>query len=202
MTLIRGGLVAAYFRTKQDREATERWAHVYTAGALAGGLVWSGLAVIWDSDWPIAYQAVPILTLLGLSAAAITSNAPRFSSFAAFAFPQVSGIALVMLLEKEQAFVNLGILVFIYSGVISLAANNYHRSLRQSLAHQIHNSGLLDELRQNLSRERFPSSKRKKYPGTGLRWRPCGSVVCGSAGWHGASPRLKAWTIPCSRTAW
>ncbi len=86
VTLLRGGLVVSFFKSSREPDVAERYAGYYTLGALGAGLVWSGLTVIWDATWPLAYQAVPILTLLGLSAASLTSNSPRFATFGAFAW--------------------------------------------------------------------------------------------------------------------
>ncbi|RLJ17030.1 hypothetical protein DJ030_09735 [bacterium endosymbiont of Escarpia laminata] len=85
-----------------------------------------------------------------MGAGAISSNAPRLSTFAAFLFPLLLPIAGILLAQKEGAYDGLGLLLLLYPSLLFLVARNYHNTIRESLGYRFKNQALLDELSEHV----------------------------------------------------
>ncbi|WP_177420975.1 hypothetical protein [endosymbiont of Lamellibrachia barhami] len=101
VTILRGLLIVAFRRVDVAIINVERWGALYTAGALFSGICWGSVATLWRPGWPVAHQVLLVIALAGLGAGAISSSAPRLSTFAAFLFPLLLPIAGILLVQKE-----------------------------------------------------------------------------------------------------
>lgn len=146
ITTLRALLVTAFRRADITVKNVEWWGSLYTAGALFAGFSWGSVAILWNPEWQVAYQVLLVLTLAGMSAAAISSDTSRLFTFAAFMFPLLLPLAGILLLHKEGAYTALGFLILLYSSMLFLITRNYHNTIKESLGYQYKNLALLDEL--------------------------------------------------------
>ncbi len=146
VTILRGLLIVAFRRVDITIYNMDRWGALYTAGALFGGICWGSVATLWSPGWPVTHQVLLVIALAGLGAGAISSSAPRLSTFAAFLFPLLLPIAGILLVQKEGAYAGLGLLLLLYPSLLFLIARNYHNTIRESLGYRFNNQSLFDEL--------------------------------------------------------
>lgn len=133
-------------RTSVSSNFTD-WVWKYYLLTFLAGSTWGGLAFFLKFDWSMGYQLFIPLTLCGLVVGAVSSNAILLKNYAAFLFPVLIPLIMIMLTQGNKEYVSIGMLLVLYSLVLWAQAKSYHNNILKSLALRNENSGLVDILK-------------------------------------------------------
>jgi len=126
-----------------------RWARLHSLSSLWIGLAWGLTALLWRPDWPVTYQVVLTLSLVGVGTAVMPLYASRPVSFHAFAFPTYIPMILVMMMQ-DRVYHELALLLLLYLGMLILMARRYQGFLGESIMRQYENQALYYVMEQQL----------------------------------------------------
>ena len=125
---------------------TTCWALRFFIGSLASGLLW-GVICLGLPVWGLANQYV-VMTLIvsGISAGALTTIVTYLPAYLAYVAPMVVSLAVGLLRYHDADIAATGWLMFLFLGVLGLAAKNLSRSAVKSIELQIDNELLNESL--------------------------------------------------------
>lgn len=122
------------------------WEKYFNLATFASGLVWGSLAWLLDMSWPLPYQALVYVALLGVSSGALASNGILSRTFMLFTIPVIAPIALLLANLGDGSHLGMAALVSLYLTMLYYASVGYQQNLEKSLALQHRNTALLKSL--------------------------------------------------------
>ncbi|MGB5718755.1 MAG: EAL domain-containing protein [Gammaproteobacteria bacterium] len=143
LTVARLVLVYQYKHARKEQLASSRWLVLFLSGALFSGIIWGCLGLLFSFSWPIEYQTLTLMSLAGVLAGAISSNAAVLSVYIAFLVPAVLIPAQSMLMHNSSISHNMGLLLMLFAGGLLVIARNYNKNVIQSLQLRDENNVLL-----------------------------------------------------------
>jgi len=142
VVFIRLELSRRYRRASNANAEAPHWARLFVLGALSSGLLWgaicAGLPIYGTSRDYLTFAVVAA----GTSAGALTSLGAYLPAFLSYALVFVLPLSLACVATFEREFVGSGVLMMVYAAIISAAAHNFSRSVRQTLDLKIANAEL------------------------------------------------------------
>ncbi|MGB5178924.1 MAG: EAL domain-containing protein [Gammaproteobacteria bacterium] len=145
LTVARLALVFQYRHAPKEQLASSRWLGLFLTGALLSGIVWGCLGLLFSYSWPVEYQTLTLMSLAGVLAGAISSNAAVLSVYIAFMVPAILIPAQSMLMHNSSISHNMGLLLMLFAGGLLVIARNYNKNVIQSLQLRDENNVLLRE---------------------------------------------------------
>jgi len=122
------------------------WESQFNLGAFVAGCIWGSLAWLLNMSWPVPYQALVYVALLGVSSGALASNGVLTRTFMYFTAPVVAPIALLLANVGDGSNLGMAALVGLYLAMLYNASVGYQGNLEKSLALQHKNAALLASL--------------------------------------------------------
>ncbi len=148
ITATRAFLHIGYRKATPGDDQLAEWGHRFVVLALASGLAWGiGVAVLFVSA-PLVEQVLLAAVIVGMMAGAVAANSAYLPAFFAFAGPALLPVAVLSLTAGDQIHLVIGVLLLIYSGLMSLIAANAQSALVEGRLLEIEKDKLLDRLRE------------------------------------------------------
>jgi diguanylate cyclase (GGDEF)-like protein/PAS domain S-box-containing protein len=145
-TLLRLGLVYRYRQAPAEQREQARWPQLFLASALAAGIIWGCIGLLFSFAWPVEYQTLVIMGVAGVLAGAISSYAVMLPVYVAFMVPAVLIPAQSMVVHSGAMYSNLGLMFAVFACVLIVIARNFNRSVLNALQLRLENSALLHEM--------------------------------------------------------
>jgi signal transduction histidine kinase/CheY-like chemotaxis protein len=144
-TAVRGGVRRAYLKAEPPVEDWWRWAKLFVAGTVAGGLVW-GVGALWLLPPDRFDLQMLVLALLSVGTYGIIGAAgaylPAFYSFVA-PFPPV----IVWLLARGDGLhIACAVTILLWLPTVAVLGRRYNASLAEALRLRFENAALADGL--------------------------------------------------------
>ncbi len=147
LALIRilGGMA---FRRARPASADEmeRWRRYAIGGAAASGVVWGASAVFLFPSMNVAHQVFVAFVLGGMVAGSVTTLAPIFPAFIAFAVPAVVPVIVRFTLEHQLIQYAMGWMSLVFLVAVILIARRSHFDMSDTLRLRFENTALVGEL--------------------------------------------------------
>ncbi len=124
----------------------KKWGYAYVLGTFLSGIIWGGLAFLFETSWPAPYQVILFVIYTGITAGAFNTNTPFFIAFPAFYLPPVLCLIFVMLRQTSEGFAELTGLFIIYIVLMYVSAIRFHNRLANSLKLRFKNEQLANQL--------------------------------------------------------
>jgi len=141
---IAGGL--AFRRAADQPGQIERWRRYAIAGAAASGVVWGMAAVVLFPPMHVAHQVFVAFILGGMVAGSVTTLAPVFPAFVAFAVLALVPTAIRFTLEHGIIQYAMGWMTVVFLVAVIVIARRSHNSMYDLLRLRFENSALIGEL--------------------------------------------------------
>ncbi len=119
----------------------------YQIGAFAGGLVWASLIVSFDSASPLFSQLFLLVTLVGMPAASLASNAIYLPVFLAFSCPVFLALIFWSLFFSPGHQLEFSLMASVYAALIVYVANQYYSSFKNTIRQEQENQILVREIK-------------------------------------------------------
>jgi diguanylate cyclase (GGDEF)-like protein/PAS domain S-box-containing protein len=146
-----------FWQTNRTMLSLEGWRRLFIGLTLATALGWTALLFLFFSGAPLEIQLFIGFFIIGISAGAMASLAADIRLILAYINLLILPLVMALLLEGSELHIALGLMALTYVAMISVAAVEYHRTLRRSIERglQLHeaNTGLV--LREKESRRLF-----------------------------------------------
>ncbi len=133
------------------RETIRFWKNAYLFLILLAGIFWGVGAALLMPGEPLS-QAFVIIVIGGLSAAATVTNAHIKYAGMAFSLSALLPISLYFLAQPGEIHIAIGVLVFLFALLISIAGHNMYRLAYQSLENVQSNKTLVTRLQNTTKR--------------------------------------------------
>lgn len=130
-----------------------RWRHYAIAGAAASGIVWGSAAWLLFPPMNVAHQVFVAFILGGMVAGSVTTLAPVFPAFLAYALLTLVPAAVRFSLQQEYVHYAMGWLILVFLAAVIVIARRSHEHMSDMLRLRIENAGLTGEL--HATRERL-----------------------------------------------
>lgn len=141
-------LLRGYRKAAGTRLDMAKWERRYFIGALAAGVGWGSLGFLLDTHWPVSYQLVVYILLLGVPSGALASNGVHSRVYLAFAVPVIAPISLTLAGGDEPLYATLSLLVAMYLVMLISASRGYQRNVLRALSLIRENDELLSTVTQ------------------------------------------------------
>jgi hypothetical protein len=122
------------------------WFLRYGTCLFVNGLLWGGFGVYAYETMPHLYQSITLITLAGLVAAGVATNAVSIPVYLVFSLPILLPIGIVMISSGQLEQALLGILIIIYLLVTGQAARQLNIVIMESLTYRYEKIKLLNDL--------------------------------------------------------
>lgn len=142
------GVTVAYNRRVREPREAVRWWTLYGIEAVLHGMAWGGLGVIVYLADSSFYLLFTLAVLMGIAVGSVLTTGSMLSVFAGFVLPTLLPLVAILLAESSDLLFMLGLLLLIFAIIISMAAYNYNRSIRESLRLRFENAELVRDLTQ------------------------------------------------------
>jgi hypothetical protein len=133
------------------------WRFYIIAGAAVSGIVWGAAAWLLFPPMNIAHQVFVAFMLGGMVAGSVTTLAPVFPAFLAYAVFTLVPAVVRFPLQQEYVHYAMGWLIAVFLVAVIMIARRSHRHMSDMLRLRIENVGLTGELhaaRETLRRAR------------------------------------------------
>lgn len=119
----------------------------YRIGALAGGVSWGSLILLYDPTLPLFVQLYFLVVLVGMPVASLASNAILFSVYLSFGLPILTALVLWALLLSPEFGAQFTLMGLVYTSLVLLIAKKYSENLITSLERSEENRELVREIK-------------------------------------------------------
>jgi hypothetical protein len=130
-----------------------RWRLYAIAGAAASGILWGSAAWLLFPPMNIAHQVFVAFILGGMVAGSVTTLAPVFPAFLAYAVLTLVPAAVRFPLQQDYVHYAMGWLILVFLAAVTVIARRSHEHMSDMLRLRIENAGLTGEL--HAARERL-----------------------------------------------
>ncbi len=145
-TLVRIGLMRAYFTANPSISQAALWGRRFLYGVLVSGTVW-GVAGVFPISRDAPLQELFLLFVLaGLSAGGMSTLSSFRGTYAAFLLPAIVPFAVKLMLRDGEMFVAMSSMLILFIAMMSLISARHYRSVTESLQLRFANADLVDDL--------------------------------------------------------
>ena len=134
-----------------------RWRLYAIAGAAASGIVWGSAAWLLFPPMNIAHQVFVAFLLGGMVAGSVTTLAPVFPAFLAYAVLTLVPAAVRFTLEQDYVHYAMGWLILVFLAAVVVIARRSHEHMSELLRLRVENVELTGEL--HATRERLRQAR-------------------------------------------
>jgi two-component system, sensor histidine kinase len=142
------GLVLAFHHRKWDMPA-KRWGDVFTFGAAITGLAWGGAVLLFFQDLPPLRQAVLLLIVGGMAAAATAYLAFVFRCYAAFLAGVVLPTIFAISAFPDQMYLLMAFFTALYVVMMLYVAWWINKAVSEAIRSEFVNKDLAAELQES-----------------------------------------------------
>ena len=146
VTLGRYLLVRIYRKSGGNRERPEFWARCYTIGALSAGLLWGYAGVAFFPFEQPVYQGIVVGILVGIAAGGLSSLGVMLRSYAVYLVPIMLPFGLYMINIGQWGYTLLGLLAFVFVGIMWLNASRVNRSIIENISSRLRQTIMAEEI--------------------------------------------------------
>lgn len=145
-------LVARYLIARKFNAANKKaldpkiWFLRYGICLFANGLLWGVFGIYAFYVTPQLYLSITLITLSGLVAAGVATNAVSVPTFLAFSLPILAPLGILLISSGELEPFLLGLLVIVYLGVTTQSARQLNKVMLESLTYRYEKLQLLNRL--------------------------------------------------------
>jgi signal transduction histidine kinase len=132
LSLARLGVWERHQQRPATPESAGRWAAIFTAGALANGLVWGSSALLFFDGVGLPGRVLLAFVLGGMAAGAAGSCASYLPAFAAFTVPALAPLVFRLVASGEPTQVAMGAMTLLFAGAVTLIARTSGRALAEA----------------------------------------------------------------------
>lgn len=144
-SLVRLWHVFAFFRADRQTLDTRGWLMQFVAGSAVAAMLWGVAGVIFISESYPIHQVIVLITLTGLSAAAVTAYSSVLGAYRVFLWIVMSPVAVMMFWLGDIDHIAIGGVVFIYTFMMShRAAVMVNHTIVESIRHGLRVAELLE----------------------------------------------------------
>ncbi len=138
-----------YFYRTAERPAEDagKWGWLFTAGALATGILWGlcGSIVVMD---PSPTQIVfAVFILGGMMAAGIVSNSSYRPAMMVFMLPAMTPLIAMLFVDRDAAHIEMALMLIAFTSVLMVVGRNINRSIIENIRLRVDESILYERLR-------------------------------------------------------
>ena len=162
MLVMTGIRLAIWFRHRQKRDqfTPEKWINIYTVVTGVLGLGWSSLYIFGLGNADPVVLFTLYMAFFGVLSAAASVLSIHMPIFLVYTYPQTLAFFIVVVIEHFQANVFISCIVLVYMIMLTFFARNANRRFVQSVHLKNENSGLIDDLSQEVEQREFLIDKR------------------------------------------
>ena len=135
-----------------------RWRLYAIAGAAASGILWGSAAWLLFPPMNVAHQVFVAFVLGGMVAGSVTTLAPVFPAFLAYAVLTLVPAAIRYPLQQDYVHYAMGWLVMVFLAAVIVIARRSHVHMSDMLRLRIENAELTGEL--HAARERLRQARQ------------------------------------------
>ena len=135
-----------------------RWRLYAIAGAAASGILWGSAAWLLFPPMNVAHQVFVAFILGGMVAGSVTTLAPVFPAFLAYAVLTLVPVAIRYPLQQDYVHYAMGWMVVVFLAAVIVIARRSHVHMSDMLRLRIENAGLTGEL--HATRERLRRARQ------------------------------------------
>jgi signal transduction histidine kinase/CheY-like chemotaxis protein len=146
VSLLRGALAVAYFRSRRASGSERQWLRLFVAGTVVAGAVWGTGAWLLYPTNAVAHQAFLGVLVAGLTAGAVTSLSASLSAALAFLTLALLPLAARFLSSGEQVVFALGLLSLLYLGIAGIGSRTMNASIVQNIRLRLEGNARLSAL--------------------------------------------------------
>ena len=125
----------------------KKWKNTYIISTFISGIIWSLLALFFESSWQATHQVALFIIYVGIIAGAFNSNATVFVSYLAFYIPLTAMLMYMILNQENELSYQLAFLISLYAILMYVTAIKYHNFLVNSLELRFTNENLVKDLK-------------------------------------------------------
>ncbi len=145
--------VAWKFKSADKKNLNPKiWFMRYGVCLFANGLLWGIFGIYAYYATPQLYLSITLVTLAGLVAACVATNAVSIPAFLAFSLPILAPLGIALILSGQLEPTLLGVLVIIYLLVTAQAARQLNSVIMESLTYRNEKIQLLSNLQNEKKR--------------------------------------------------
>lgn len=145
-----------------DREA-RRWGAYCTVSNLASGLVWSAGIFIFDVPDSLTHQAFIIITVLGMTAGALTLTSSWLPAFHALVLPPLITLMFHMLAKGTSEWIALSLMSVLFTGILLRVASTSYRHFTEAVRLRLENLDLIEKLRNQKTRAEQANQAKTQF---------------------------------------
>lgn len=131
---------------EQGSETAWRLTALFTAGAIASGMVWGALVLFLDAGTPELVKLFLLVLLVAMPLAALPADAVYLPAYWGFSLPILLMLTFWSLAKAEAFTLSFLFMLLAYGTVLWFTVKNYNGNLRESLEMRIDNQVLVSKL--------------------------------------------------------
>ena len=146
LALVRIAGAMAFRGAVQNTGEIGRWRLYAVVGAAASGILWGRAAWLLFPPMNVAHQVFVAFILGGMVAGSVTTLAPVFPAFLAYAVLTLVPAVVRFVLQEDYVHYAMGWMVLVFLVAVIVIARRSHEHLSDMLRLRIENTGLTGEL--------------------------------------------------------
>ncbi len=158
ITLMRGLLVARFFRKDPAADALRPWINYFVLGAAAAGGIWGLTAFLFISGSDDIATMLVVFFVAGVSAAGTAVFAPVLPAVAAFLMAALLPLSLRLLQLEDSAYLFMGAATVVYLAVLLSTSRRGHTVIWNTMQTTVMN----ERLREAIKAEKALADEREK----------------------------------------
>jgi signal transduction histidine kinase/CheY-like chemotaxis protein len=120
--------------------------NAYAFSSLISGLLWGSLMFFMQPSWPLIYQVLLLLTMLGVCSVTILSYGVHLYSYLGLLIPIISSSAISLMLFDDENY-RISVLFFLIFGFqLFSSAKSFHKNQTETLRSRFRERTLINEL--------------------------------------------------------
>lgn len=145
-----------------DREAP-RWGAYCTISNLVSGLVWSAAIFVFHIPDSLTHQAFIIITVLGMTAGALTLTSSWLPAFHALVLPPLITLMLHMLGKGTPEWIALSLMSVLFTGILLRVASTSYRHFTEAVRLRLENLDLIEKLRNQKTKAEQANQSKTQF---------------------------------------
>jgi len=146
ITVLRYGLVYAYYQADVSPDRARRWEMLFAAGSFFAGIAWGISANILFPAASLAHQMFLAFMLGGMVAGAASVYSISKSTFFLFSLPTVLPLTARFAAEGDDIHIAMGGLLVVFVSLMTVSALRVHKTMVSTLRLRFENKNLVEYL--------------------------------------------------------
>jgi len=144
--IARLAMVSRGIKSLPKTRESVKMGNAYALSSLISGLLWGSLMFFMQPTWPLIYQVMLLLIMLGVSSVTILSYGVHLYSYLALLIPIISSSAISLMLFDDANY-RISVLFFLIFGFqLFSSAKSFNKNLTETLRSRFRERTLINEL--------------------------------------------------------